>query len=127
MTAITIRALQIIKAYGRPIYPRDFARLMWPDSEGWQHSTKCGPKGVTRAGGMNLAGGAYLGKLAQRGLVQPHIETIYGKLEVRGYVLSTKGQEKLNAIFKWVQSSGVWVLDKVEEIEIKALKEGENK
>jgi len=42
---------------------------MWPESDGWMHHSKCGPYGSCTGGGMNLAGGGYLGKLGRRGWV----------------------------------------------------------
>lgn len=47
--------------------PREFARRMWPDSDGWRRRAKAGPNGVSIGGGMNLAAGAFLGKLAKAG------------------------------------------------------------
>ena len=68
ITEKTIQALKIIEEHG-PIKPREFAGFMWPDSDRWTNRTKCGPHGVTKGGGMNLAGGGLLGKLRNRGLV----------------------------------------------------------
>jgi hypothetical protein len=48
--------------------PGEFARLLWPDSEGWQRRSKVG-HGTTIGGGMRLAGGGFIGKLRQRGLI----------------------------------------------------------
>lgn len=68
LTDSQLRALRIIRD-NRIEMPRQFARLMWPDSDGWKTMTKCGNYGATRGGGMNLAGGAYLGKLRQWGFI----------------------------------------------------------
>ncbi len=62
LTPAQRRALVILRDHG-PIRPREFARLMWPDSGGWTRSAKCGVKGAHRGGGMYGAAGAYLGKL----------------------------------------------------------------
>jgi len=67
-TPSTIKALQIIRDFNIT-HARQFASLMWPDSDGWTTHTRCGNNGVSHGGGMNLAGGAYIGKLRQRGLV----------------------------------------------------------
>lgn len=81
------------------VRPRQFARLFWPDSDGWHHATKAGPHGSTRGGGMNLAGGGYLGKLTRMGLVRHNVT-----LEVRRgeygpiYTLSDKGLEFYNKL-----------------------------
>lgn len=68
LTPSQFRALKIIRD-NRIEMPRQFARLMWPDSDGWDRYTKCGPYGVTRGGGMSIAGGGYLGKLCSGGLI----------------------------------------------------------
>lgn len=70
LTESQAKALNILKDHG-PLSPRQFARLMWPDSPGWCRVSKCGPYGSTRGGGMNLAGGGYLGKLHRKGWVEP--------------------------------------------------------
>ncbi|KKN65485.1 hypothetical protein LCGC14_0480890 [marine sediment metagenome] len=67
MTDKTTKALQIIRdnhLYG----PAAFARLMWPDSEGWQRVHNCG-RGASRGVMMAYAAGGYLGKLRARGLI----------------------------------------------------------
>lgn len=61
------KALEILRDHG-PLRAGAFAAIMWPDSPGWSSVTKCGPNGSTSGGGMNLAGGAYLGKLRRKGL-----------------------------------------------------------
>ncbi len=65
------RALTILRDDG-PLMARGFAERMWPDAEGWNKVTRCGPYGVTRGGQMNGAGGAYLAKLRQRGWADSH-------------------------------------------------------
>jgi len=67
LSAKTLAALQIIRAHPG-IQPREFARLMWPDSDGFRRSSRCG-RGSSRGGGMNLAGGGYLGRLRRCGLI----------------------------------------------------------
>ena len=61
------RALKLIDGH-RIGYPKEFARLMWPDGAGWQRVGKCG-NGSHRGVGMYLAAGGLLGKLRQRGWV----------------------------------------------------------
>jgi hypothetical protein len=68
LTDTTVRALRLLRDV-RIDSARQFARLMWPDADGWTTHTKCGAYGTTHGGGMNLAGGAYLGRLKSRGLV----------------------------------------------------------
>lgn len=67
--------------------PKEFAKAMWPDSEGWQRVGNVG-HGAHRGAGMQLAGGSFLGKLRYQGL-------IWG-----GYddpiMLTEKGRELLN-------------------------------
>ncbi len=100
LTEAQAKALGILDEHGAQS-PAQFARHMWPDSEGWRNHTKCGPSGVTRGGGMPLAAGCYLGKLARRGLVwrwQPwdlpyHIE----------YDLTQKGRTALQL---WREAQG---------------------
>ena len=67
ITEKTLRALSIIHDH-EITSPRQFALFMWPDASGWRRHGKCG-HGITRGTGMNLAGGAYLGKLTKWGLV----------------------------------------------------------
>lgn len=62
------RALEILRDNPGVTAGR-FGHLMWPDSEGHKHHTKCGNKGVSVGGGMNLAAGGFLGKLIRAGLV----------------------------------------------------------
>jgi hypothetical protein len=66
------RALLII-GKNKNVRPGYFARLMWPDAAGWKRSTKAGAKGITKGGGMRLAAGGYLGKLAKTGLIERNI------------------------------------------------------
>lgn len=64
----TIKALKII-AENEITSASQFARFMWPDSPAWKRHGRCGPNGVTQGTGIQLAGGAYLGKLRQRKLI----------------------------------------------------------
>lgn len=68
LTETQARALSIIKN-DEPRRPAEFARLMWPDAEAWVRPAKCGQYGVSRGGGMRMAGGAYLAKLRKAGLI----------------------------------------------------------
>ena len=75
MTETMVEALRIIRDHEIDS-PRQFALFMWPDAAGWNRLGKCG-QGTTRGGGMNLAGGAYLGKLKKRGLIYRYQERFY--------------------------------------------------
>lgn len=66
MTGIA-KALQVIRENDVQS-PKDFAVLMWPNSEGWQRIHKVG-NGVHRGAMMAMTGGAFLGKLRQQGLI----------------------------------------------------------
>lgn len=92
LTASQRRALEVIRewwtVYRKEIRPREFARRMWPDSPRWQVHVKCGPNGSHRGGGMYLAGGGYLGKLARLGLISRGRD---------GYALSSAGDKALEA------------------------------
>ncbi len=90
MTELQQRALMIVAEHG-PIKPREFARFMWPDSEAWSHHTKCGNHGVTTGGGMNMAGGMYLGKLRQKKWVDYYHREVGGKLVYRGFIITQIG------------------------------------
>jgi len=94
MTPARARALAIIREHG-PITPRPFARKMWPDSPKWEAHTPCGPKGVSKGGGMNLAGGAFLGKLARDGLISRRLVRRSWGTELTGYTLTTAGRKAL--------------------------------
>jgi hypothetical protein len=67
LTETQARALQIIREHNI-VMARQFARFMWPVSDGWSTHTNCG-RGVSKGGGMNLAAGGYLGKLRRRKLI----------------------------------------------------------
>jgi len=71
----TARALLLIRNH-KIDSPRQFARFMWPDSDGWKRHSKAGPNGVSRGGGMNLAAGGYLGKLERRRLIRRSITVV---------------------------------------------------
>lgn len=69
MTPSMTKALTILRDHG-PIKPREFARLMWPDSPAWKLPAKAGPKGTHKGGGMYTAAGGYLGRLHRAGLAE---------------------------------------------------------
>lgn len=69
LTEAQHRALEIFSEHG-PLMPKDFAKKMWPDSDGWHRHAKCGPHGVHRGGGMYIAAGGYIGKLCRKGWVE---------------------------------------------------------
>jgi hypothetical protein len=67
--------------------PTEFARLMWPNSDGWRRVGNVG-HGAHAGAGMQLAGGSFLGRLRAKGLI------------VGGYTrdritLTDKGRERL--------------------------------
>ncbi len=94
LTDKTLQALRILKEHG-PLAPRRFAKHMWPESAGWRRYTNCGPYGVTRGGGMNLAAGGFLGKLRRRGLVDWRPRDRMPKAPYV-YALSEKGRKALD-------------------------------
>lgn len=91
MTSSLIKALLIIKNH-KPNRPVEFARLMWPDSECWLNSVKCGKNGTSVGGGMNLAAGGYLRKLQKTGYLQIR-HTKFGNL----YFLTEKSERLLDS------------------------------
>ena len=72
---LTAKALLLIRNH-KIDSPRQFARFMWPDSAGWKRTSKAGPNGTSRGGGMNLAAGGYLGKLERRKLIRRSITVV---------------------------------------------------
>lgn len=91
MTETQRKALTIIRDNNITM-PRQFGQLLWPDNPGWKRRGKAGPKGVAKGTGMNLASGAYLGKLRKAGLIGWHY-TAFGELK---YFLTEKGKELLS-------------------------------
>lgn len=87
----TIKALRILQHHG-PLRPGEFAKLMWPDSEGWDRSWTCGQNANAnqRGKGMYLAGGSFLAKLAKRGFVWRRPEGWGG-----GYIIEPAGSKLL--------------------------------
>jgi len=75
------RALEIIRK-NPGIRPREFAKLMWPDSPRWRNMAKCG-YGVHQGGGMYLAAGGFMGKLNKLGLI--HLK---GEMGLEKYYIS---------------------------------------
>ncbi len=63
----TKKALKIIRDHNIT-NGGQFAHLMWPDSEGWLRSGN-GGRGSQRGKGMWLAGGSFLGRLKNAGLI----------------------------------------------------------
>lgn len=97
LTAGQARALKVIEAES-VVRPREFAKLMWPESAGWRRSSRCGPNGVHRGGGMYLAAGGYLGKMAQLGLVRRQFRgALYDE---DGYKLTEEGKKSLEEFKK---------------------------
>lgn len=99
LTTSQLRALRLIQtAPGGYVAPRQFAKLMWPDSEGWRRRSKAGPYGSAKGGGMNLAAGGYLGKLTRKGL----LVKIYDKYDNPTYRLSKEGKKCLAKVNKYL-------------------------
>lgn len=71
--------------------PRQFARLMWPDSDGWHVGVRSGG-GTVRGRQMFTAGGAYLARLVKAGLVY-----VVHRSGSRRWVLTKQGKEALVA------------------------------
>ena len=92
LTEARKKALEIVRD-NPGIAPREFAALMWPDSEGWKHSHGCGPNGSHRGGGMYKTGGSYLGKLYKYGLIKRHYSK-YSSSQSQ-YDISNEGLELL--------------------------------
>lgn len=81
-----VTALQIIRD-NEIRSPREFARLMWPNSEGWHRHHRVG-YGTSRGAAMALAGGGFLGKLKAQGLIR--VSIFDGRI-----VLTDKGKDRL--------------------------------
>lgn len=91
-TEAQIRALRIISDHNIE-RPSQFARLMWPDAQGWHIPGKCG-HGSSSGVGMRLAGGAYLGKLCKAGLVRRWVRWP----NVRIFEITPAGEQVLSEI-----------------------------
>ncbi len=91
MTNKTIRALQLIRG-GQFRAPAEFARAMWPDSDGFKRHYKCG-RGSSTGTMMAMAGGGFLGKLRKRGLI--HEPVSYHRHVSGTFTLTAEGREAL--------------------------------
>lgn len=98
----TIRALQLLRDDEDIHRPTEFARMMWPDSEGWQRVGKIG-HGSHRGVGMILAGGGFLGKLRAQGLIIISLDRDYRSYS-NNYYLTSEGRRILKEYEE--QSSG---------------------
>jgi len=83
------RALEIINKNDIHM-PKEFARLMWPNSEGWKRMHKCG-RGASWGAMMPMAGGGLLGKLRAKDFIR----TPWGDDRNSYYSLTEKGREYL--------------------------------
>lgn len=92
LTPSQVRALEIVEKAG-VVRPREFAKAMWPESEGWRRHSRCGPNGVHQGGGMYLAGGGYLGKLSQLGVIRQQFRGAIHSED--GYALTEEGKVAL--------------------------------
>jgi len=90
MTPTRKRALRILREFPG-LTPRAFGKLMWPDNPNWSAHTKCGPRGTSYGGGMNLAAGGFLGRLRMDGLVEVH----HDRHGISSHRLSTRGCQAL--------------------------------
>ena len=70
MTKAAARALVILKEHG-PQRAREFAKLMWPDSPGWDRWASCS-RHTIKGAHMWLKGGQYLSHLYQKGWVRQY-------------------------------------------------------
>lgn len=77
------------------ILPREFAKKMWPNSEGWRMHSGHGSH-TRRGGGMALAGGNYLGKLRKLDLIYEDYRPSIGDSFRRVHRLTSLGKELLN-------------------------------
>jgi hypothetical protein len=89
LTDSQAKALRIL-AEG-PIRPREFAKVMWPDSPAWKRTAKCGPNGAHYGGGMYTAAGGYLGRLYRDGLAHRSLH------DAGSYIITRKGLDALAA------------------------------
>lgn len=81
-------ALRLVRLNG-PVKPSTFAKLLWPRNPKWKTRVK-GGHGTTRlGGGLNIAAGGYLGRLAARKLV---------KKTTNGYEITAAGSKRLEAL-----------------------------
>lgn len=94
LTQAQTRALTIVRDHPG-IRPREFAKLMWPESEGWSHHVKCGSNGSHKGGGMPLAGGGYLGKLMRLKLIRNEIIFSISSHQSGGYFITLAGERAL--------------------------------
>lgn len=73
-TPAMLNYLRIVRDYcakwHRGIDSGTFAKLAWPDAEGWTKIQRVGNHGSHRGGGMVFAGGGTLGRLRRAGLVR---------------------------------------------------------
>ena len=85
------RALEIIR--DNQIHsPKQFAGLMWPDSDGWKRIHKCG-NGASFGAMMPMAGGGLLGRLRTEKLVRAPWHDDYNSY----YYLTDKGRQYLES------------------------------
>lgn len=82
-----MQALSILST-SNGLTAREFAERMWPNSEKWSKSHNVGTNGATRGVGMQLAGGSYLAKLRNAGLVYVDIRNT-----VKIFFISLKGKK----------------------------------
>lgn len=87
------RALRILYEHG-PLWPREFAKLMWPESLGWHRNHRCG-RGTSAGAMMAMVGGGYLAKLYYRGWVKKewHRRWLADRPRLAGHILTAKGRE----------------------------------
>lgn len=81
-------ALRLIRLNG-PVKPATFAMLLWPRNPLWKKAVKGGHGTMRVGGGLCIAAGGYLGRLAARKLV---------KKTADGYEITAAGSKRLEAL-----------------------------
>jgi hypothetical protein len=95
LTEKQARSLRILRDHD-VAYPAQFARLAWPDADGWRHPRKCGNNGVHRGGGMYVAAGCHLGILVRLGLITDYYKHHGLDTSARAFRLSDDGRRLLD-------------------------------
>ena len=86
----TVKALRLIRDYTITM-PREFAKMMWPDSEGWQRVINVG-HGASAGAGMPYAAAGFIGRLDYKGLCRWSYDR---DTDRRTLYLTDKGREEL--------------------------------
>lgn len=93
LTPAQRKGLEILKEHG-PLTPRDFARLMWPDSPAWNKRSR-GQRGTNRSGAMAstmpMLGAKLLHRLEDLSCASQRETSLYS----RAWVISERGLQRL--------------------------------